>query len=152
MSFSFVVTSQWHKSGWNSGGSRKKAWLGGRVWEGDIPPHWGRGQGPQKKNFHLKWWFLVNFDRYFCLCPRQENVEFSIWSDDLVNVDVCIILISSSKMNVVWDDRVMQAIWCLKFWNKTVNLGDNLHYLPPFQMLGDSSSHILWLTPMFAVF
>jgi len=26
--------------------------------------------------FHLKWRLLVNFERHFCSCPRQKNVEF----------------------------------------------------------------------------
>ena len=35
------------------------------------------GPSPEKKIFHLKWRIFVHSERYFCPCPRQENVDFS---------------------------------------------------------------------------
>jgi len=65
------------------------------------------------------WWILSGI---FFRALAWKNVEFSVWSGDLVDVERCT-FDKYSEYAVRVMAFVMQASWCLKFWTMTKTWG-----------------------------
>ena len=126
---------KWRKSGWNSGrtqgGSRRLD--GGEGWKGGTPSHRERVlEGlcplPEKKmNFSLEMACLMHSERYFCPCPCLKwwfgghwRCTFGKW---WIQYFVRIMGLINFLLHYCIVMLVMQAIWCLKFWNMTKSEG-----------------------------
>ena len=128
-----------------------EGWVGREVGVGGGTASHGRGlvRGlyplPRKKNwtFHLKWHFSAFWAVLFASVLVRKNVHFSAWSYDLVDIEDVVFGNSEYSVRIMGLISfllryciVMQAIWCLKFWNMTKS-GGTICNVPPLHILGD---------------
>jgi len=117
---------------WKDAGWIQKAWWGRGVERGyPVPPGTGLGGAmppPRKKmNFSLEMACLMHSERYFCPCPCLKwwfgghwRCTFGKW---WIQYFVRIMGLINFLLHYCIVMLVMQAIWCLKFWNMTKSEG-----------------------------
>jgi len=116
----------------------------------------GEGSGKDsplpRKNWTFTWngvfWCILSGTFLFVSLPK--NVEFSAWSDDLVDIEDLLLGNSVRIMGLLsfllHYCIVMQAIWCLKFWNMTKSGGQLTLASPTSNPLVPRDLHPCWWT------
>jgi len=124
-------------------GRIQKAWWGRGVGRGYLSSLTGSAT-PEEIIFQLKWRVLAHYERYFCPCPRQKNVEFSTWSEiwrtlkmyfwEIVNTLLRVMGLVSFLLRCNASNLVLEILKHGKIW-ETVCIS-----VSPLQILGGDSS------------